>query len=75
MMYYYDGGAGWLGILGVGLGMIAFWAIVIGAVVWAIRSSRRDSDRTSPTTGALGILQGCLARGRSPARSAPSRAF
>jgi putative membrane protein len=60
MMYY--GGAGWLGWIWMGFSMIAFWAVVITVVVWAMRSFNRDAIKPPPS-GALSILQERFARG------------
>jgi putative membrane protein len=61
MMYY--GGAGWLGWIWMGFAMIAFWAVVITLVVWAMKSFSKDADIKPPSSGALSILQERFARG------------
>ncbi len=64
MMYYggTGGGAGWLGMALMGFSMIAFWAVVISLVIWAMRSFGRPSTTSTPSA-ALGILQERFARG------------
>jgi putative membrane protein len=62
MMWWYngpfDGGHWWM--FGIGfLFMLAFWAVVIALVVWAIRQFR-PSDKAG---SALSILQERFARG------------
>lgn len=61
MMYY--GGAGWLGWIWMGFSMIAFWAVVITLVVWAMRSFSRDAAIKPPPSRALSILQERFAKG------------
>jgi putative membrane protein len=61
MMYY--GGAGGLGWIWMGFSMIAFWAVVITLVVWAVRSFSRDAQIKPPPSAALGILQERFAKG------------
>ncbi len=61
MMYY--GGAGWLTWIWMGFAMIAFWAIVIALVVWAVRSFSRDAAIKPPPSGAVSILQERFAKG------------
>jgi len=58
MMYY--GGAGWLGWIVMGFSMIAVTALVIGLVLWTVRSG---SHAKAPVSRALGILQERLAKG------------
>ena len=60
-MYY--GGDGWLGWIWMGFSMIAFWAVVIALVVWAVRSYSRYAEIKPPPSGALSILQERFARG------------
>ena len=47
MMYY--GGAGWLGWIWMGFLMIAFWAVVITLVVWAMRVLLWSAYQLFPT--------------------------
>ncbi|HEX2893058.1 MAG TPA: SHOCT domain-containing protein [Marmoricola sp.] len=42
MMHWYYGGMGWGGWLVMALAMVAFWALVVYAVVAITRSDRRD---------------------------------
>jgi putative membrane protein len=60
MMYY--GGAGWMGWIGMGLAMVAFWGVIIFLVVWAIRSFSQPPAQTAAPT-ALNVLRERLARG------------
>ena len=62
-MMYYGGGAGWLGWVLMGFSMIAFWAVVVAVVLWAVRAASRESATTAPPPLALGILQERFARG------------
>ena len=62
-MMYYGGGTGWFGWVLMGFSMIAFWAVVIAAVLWAVRSANRGSATTATSPLALSILQERFARG------------
>ena len=62
-MMYYGGGAGWLGWVLMGFSMIAFWAVVVAVVLWAVRAASRGSATTVAPPLALGILQERFARG------------
>lgn len=65
-----DGSWGWGGMMG-GLGMVAFWVLVIALVVWAVQSLAGNRGRQQPPAGpaggerpsALEILQARYARG------------
>jgi putative membrane protein len=61
MMYY--GGAGSIGWIWMGLMMIAFWALLILLVIWAIRSFTRGPAPRPPSSAALNILEERFARG------------
>lgn len=61
------GGWGWgMGLLG-GLGMLLFWGLIIGLVVWLIvtltRSSHSGAGRSAQTDTALETLRRRLAAG------------
>jgi putative membrane protein len=45
MMDWYGGSVGWGGWLLMSLMMLAFWTLIVVAVVAVVRSLRRDSDR------------------------------
>lgn len=60
-------GWGWgMGLLG-GLGMLLFWGLIIGLVIWAIvaltRLSQSGPNRSSAAESALDILRRRLAAG------------
>lgn len=60
-------GWGWgMGLLG-GLGMLLFWGLIIGLVIWAIvaltRLSQAGPSRSSAAESALDILRRRLAAG------------
>lgn len=59
----YQGGAGWLGWIAMGLSMLALVAIVVVLFLAAARSFGQNSDVESPSPGALSILKERLARG------------
>ena len=66
-MMYWDGdhmgGGGWALMI---LGMVAFWALVIVAVVFLVRSSRTGAQPLVPQTAVLApeqLLAGRFARG------------
>lgn len=62
---------GWGGMMGGGLGMIAFWVLVIALVIWAVRGLTENSRQSQPPAGTPGgerptpleILQARYARG------------
>jgi len=61
------GGWGWgMGVLG-GLGMLLFWGLIIGLVVWLVvtltRSSQSGASRSTPPDTALETLRRRLAAG------------
>ena len=60
---WYDGGIGWGGWLVMSVGMAAFWALVVVAVVALFRTGR--DDRPAPQLGRspLDILDERFARG------------
>ena len=60
---WYDDGIGWGGWLVMSLSMVAFWALVVIAVVAVFRTGR--DDRPTPRTGRdpLEILDERFARG------------
>jgi len=62
-MMYYGGSPDWIGWIWMGLMMIAFWALVIFLVVWAIRSFTRGPASRPPSSAALNILEERFARG------------
>ena len=62
-MYYGMGGwPGWWMLFG-GLGMLLFWGVVIGLVVWGIRSFSRPNDRPSENGRPLVIAERRYVRG------------
>jgi len=63
MMWYYGGGAGWIGGLLMSLSMIAFWALVVLVVLWAVRSARVTRHVPHGPSPAIAILEERLARG------------
>lgn len=69
MMMWYDGnGGGWAGWILMTVGMVAFWALVITAVVLAIRylTGSRGSDASAASSGQNrpdGVLAERFARG------------
>ena len=77
MMWYYPSGAGWLGWLLMSFSMIAFWALVIAAIVWAVRASTRGQAPSPPATmkgtTALTILEERFARGEISAEEFAAR--
>ena len=42
-MFWYDHDLSAWGWIGMSIGMIAFWALVIGGIVWLVRTISRDS--------------------------------
>ncbi|MEO7980626.1 MAG: SHOCT domain-containing protein [Sporichthyaceae bacterium] len=67
MLGYHDGNWGRGDWLAMGSMMLLFWAVVIGLVVWAVRSARHE--RQNPDSGRTtmaspdDILAGRFARG------------
>ena len=62
-MYYGMGGwPGWWMLFG-GLGMLLFWGVVSGLVVWGIRSFSRPNGRPSESGRPLEIAKHRYARG------------
>ncbi len=79
MMGWYHDGAGWGGWLVMTVAMIAFWAMVIVAVVVLFRGSKGGGQASSPHQDAMDILGQRFARGEIDedeyhARSAALRA-
>lgn len=59
---HHDWGGGWWIVMVVG--MVAFWALVIGGVVWLVRElSHRRPRRTGEGSAALEILDRRFAEG------------
>jgi putative membrane protein len=61
------GGWGWgMGLLG-GLGMLLFWGLIIGLVVWLVvtltRSGQSNASHSAQSDSALGTLRRRLAAG------------
>jgi putative membrane protein len=46
MMWYWSGGAPWWGWVLMCVGMIAFWAVVIGAIWYAVTHATRGEQPT-----------------------------
>ena len=64
MMNWYDGSTGWGGWLVTSLMMVAFWALVIVAVVAIFRGAGRGDDRDGAVhRDAIDILDERFARG------------
>ena len=63
MMGWYHDGAGWGGWLVMTIAMIAFWAMVIVAVVVLFRGSRSGGEEFSPRQDPMDILDQRFARG------------
>jgi putative membrane protein len=68
MMWYDSDGWGWAGWTAMSVGMVAFWALVITAVVLAIRYLSRPRGSAANATGsgqtrAEGLLAERFARG------------
>lgn len=79
MMGWYHDGAGWGGWLVMTIAMIAFWAMVIVAVVVLFRGSKSSGQDSSPRQDPMDILDQRFARGEIDedeyhARSAALRA-
>ena len=65
MMGWYDGGAGWAGWLVMAVAMVAFWGLVIFAVVAIFRGIGNTADPAQQTSrrDPLQILDERFARG------------
>ena len=63
MMGWYHDGAGWGGWLVMTIAMIAFWAMVIVAVVVLFRGSKSSDQDSSPYEDPMAILDQRFARG------------
>ncbi len=64
MMWYWGGGVHWWGWLVGGLGMLAFWGLVLWAVWYLVTSpGRRPPERASKGDDPQRILGERLARG------------
>lgn len=63
MMGWYHDGAGWGGWLVMTVAMIAFWAMVIVAVVVLFRGSTGGGRESSPPQDPMHILDQRFARG------------
>jgi putative membrane protein len=62
MMGWYHDGMGWSGWLGMALGMVAFWGLVVWAVVVLFRSTESQGTRATDHDP-RGILDDRFARG------------
>lgn len=62
MMGWYHDGTGWGGWLVMAIGMIAFWGLVVWAVVVLFRDTKSDPGR-HPHHDPLEILDARFARG------------
>ena len=47
MMFWYDHNLGWWGYAGMGIGMVLFWALVIGGIFMLIRLSSAGATGAS----------------------------
>ena len=63
MMGWYQDGLGWGGWLVMVVSMIAFWALVVFAVVAVFRASREDGKPAATRPNPLDILDERFARG------------
>lgn len=63
MMGWYHDGAGWGGWLVMTIAMIAFWALVVVAVVVLFRGSKSSGQEASPRQDPMDILDQRFARG------------
>ena len=63
MMGWYGDGLGWGGWVVMSLSMIAFWALVVFAVVAIFRAGREDSSGGTTRRDPLEILDERFARG------------
>jgi len=57
-----DIGGGWWMLFG-GVGMLLFWGVLIGLVVWGIRASTGQRDKPVETEDPLEIAERRFARG------------
>jgi putative membrane protein len=48
MMFWFDHNMGWWGYAGMGIGMVLFWALIIGGIVALVRFAA--ADRQTPPT-------------------------
>ena len=63
-MIWYGGDAGWLGYAAMGIGMVLFWALLIGGVVLLIRLATADmTAQPQPPATAEDILAARFAHG------------
>lgn len=73
MWYWGNGGVHWWGALFMGVGVVAFWGLIIWAV-WALFSSlSRRPDGSHRPPDAMAILDERLARGEIDAEEYRSR--
>ena len=64
VMFWYDHNLSAWGWIGMTVGMVAFWALVIGVVVWLVRGlDRRDHPGTPQSPGPEQLLAERFARG------------
>jgi putative membrane protein len=63
MMGWYHDGAGWGGWLVMTIAMLAFWALVVVAVVVLFRGSKSSGQESSPHQDPMDILNQRFARG------------
>jgi len=61
---WYDHNMGWWGYVGMGIGMMLFWALLIIGIVALVRLSTRDENRRlSPPPSPDRVLADRFARG------------
>jgi putative membrane protein len=63
MMGWYHDGSGWGGWLVMTIAMVAFWGLLVWAIIALFRSSQPDSSHRSSPPDALEILDTRFARG------------
>lgn len=63
MMGWYHDGAGWGGWLVMTIAMMAFWAMVVVAVVVLFRGTKSSGPESSPRQDPMDILDQRFARG------------
>ena len=63
MMGWYHDGVGWGGWLVMAFSMVAFWGLVVCAVIVIFRSSRDERSGAARSPDALDILDQRFARG------------
>lgn len=64
VMFWYDHTPSTWGWIGMTIGMVAFWALVIGVFVWLVRGlDRRDRPATPQPPGPEQLLAERFARG------------